>query len=93
MRQASVQRAWRQQRAILYERPQMRVLIYDSGRDVTLTVVSIVGTALETLLTLVWDQALRSICFASRRVGKVPHAPSDHTTVCVCDSVLVGSLS
>jgi hypothetical protein len=71
MRQASVQRAWRQQRAILYERPQMR----------------------ETLLTLVWHQALRSICFASRRVGKVPHAPSDHTTVCVCDSVLVGSLS
>jgi hypothetical protein len=67
----------------------MRVLIYKSGRHVTLRAVSIAGTALETVLTLVWHQALRSICFASRQVGKLP--PSDHTTACVCDGVLVGS--
>lgn len=77
----------------LHERVQMRILIYDNGRHVTLGIVSIVETVLETLLTLVWHQALRSICFASRRVGKVPHAPSDDTTACVCDGVLVGSLN
>jgi hypothetical protein len=63
----------------------MRVIIYNSGRRVILSAVSIVETALETLLTLVWDHALRSICFASRQVGKVPHAPPDYTTACVCE--------
>jgi len=71
----------------------MRVLIYKSGGHVTLKAVSIAGTALETVLTLVWHQALRSICFASRQVGKLPHPPSDRTTACVCDGVLVGSLN
>jgi hypothetical protein len=71
----------------------MRVFNYNSGRHITLKVVSIVGTALETLLTLVWHQALRSICFASRQVGKVPHAPSDRSSACVCDGVLFGSLN
>jgi len=71
----------------------MRVLIYKSGRHVTLRAVSIAGTALETVLTLVWHQALHSICFASRQVGKLPHPPSDLTTARVCDGVLVGSLN
>jgi hypothetical protein len=77
----------------LHERAQMRIVIYDRGRHVTLRVVSIVGTALEALVTLAWHKALRSICSASRQVGKAPHAPSDRTTACVCDSVLVGSLN
>jgi hypothetical protein len=69
----------------------MRVLAYKSGRHVALRAVSVTGTALETVLTLVWHQALRSICFASRQVGKLPHPPSDRTTACVCDGVLVSS--
>jgi hypothetical protein len=77
----------------LHERAQMRIVIYDSSRHITLRVMPIVGAALEALVTLVWHKALRSICFASRQVGKVPHAPSDRTTACVCDSVLVGSLN
>jgi hypothetical protein len=71
----------------------MRIVTYNRGRHVTLRVVSIVGTALETLLTLVWHQALRSICIASRQVGKVPHARSNRSSACVCDGVLVGSLN
>jgi hypothetical protein len=71
----------------------MCIVIYNGGRHVTLTVASIVGTALEALVTLVWHKALRSICSASRQVGKAPHAPSDRTTACVCNSVLVGSLN
>ena len=68
----------------------MRNAIYNRGEHVTLSVVSIVGTALEALVTLVWHNALRSICSASRQVGKAPQAPSDRATACVCDSVLVG---
>jgi hypothetical protein len=71
----------------------MRILIYDNGRHVIRGIVSIVGTMFETLLALVWRQALRSICFASRQDGKVPHAPSDRSSACVCDGVLVGSLN
>jgi hypothetical protein len=77
----------------LHERAQMRIVTYNRGRHVTLRVVSIVGTALEALVTLVRHQALRSICFASRQVGKVPDAPSDRSSACVCDGVLVGSLN
>ena len=77
----------------LHERTQMRILIYGNGRHVALGIVSIVGTTLETLLTLVWHQALRSVCFASRQVGKAPYAPSDRSSACVCDGVLVGSLN
>jgi hypothetical protein len=77
----------------LYERAQMRIFIYNSGRRVMLRVASIAGTALEALVTLVWHQALRSICLASSQVGRVPHAPSDRANACVCDRVLVGSLN
>jgi hypothetical protein len=73
----------------LHEGVQMRVLVYKSGRHVALRAISIAGAALETVLTLVWREALRSICFASRQVGKLPHPPSDQTTACVCDGVLV----
>src|SRR6266403_695155 len=46
----------------LHERAQMRIVIYDSsGRHVTLRVMSIVGAALEALVTLVWHKALRSL--------------------------------
>jgi hypothetical protein len=71
----------------------MRIVIYNRGRHVTLGIVSIVGTMFETILTLVWHQASRSICYAGRQVGKVPHAPSDRSFACVCDGVLVGSLN
>jgi len=71
----------------------MRSVIYIRGQHVTLRLVSIVGTALEALVTLVWHEALRSICFASRQIGEAPHAPSDRATACVCDGVLVGSLN
>jgi hypothetical protein len=77
----------------LHERVQMRIVIYNRGGQVTLGIVSIVGTMFETILTLVWHRALGSICFASRQVGKVPHAPSDRSSACVCDGVLVGSLN
>jgi hypothetical protein len=71
----------------------MHVLIYKSVRRATRRAVSTAGTALETVLTLVWHQALRSICFASRQAGTLPHPPSDHTTACVCDGALVGSFN